>query len=1037
MISQNATILVSKLSSQEKYKKQSKIFQTDIFKNNYEFKKLIFSLIFSLIVNSLAIIMIFINPYKITQTHDITNKFNFPKIKYELLLMETFLLFIGFLLLIMTYVINYYFPRFKKYISYSDSFYCGFNNFFQCQVYDAISDYCGYLFLRIYLINYLKTGITFIWIYKFENNYIINLLSYITYILSSYFNHILYEFDEINKYSIILMNFSVVISFSLVTKKNFEKNFFKIKNLYAIKRGYIDFLNNLDYPVVIFKQNAKMFYNDKFKDQTKSSLSSGIREMDEVFLKVSVFSNLENFSQDFNKDIIDAIKEFQKILGELNIFFLNEKISEITKEQKLCLNNLVQELLEYIFNNFNSSKYAFIGTRVPFSFYSLKNNLLSQKVFMRINPSNECIEIILKSHNSTLTCDEQRDNHSNNGSTESKNNNKSDNIDLKNSEKFLHKVFSNILRKISHEFRNPLLNIIEITKNIKRNMNFRDKYLVGEKINSIKYLCYMMNFNITDFEYLNTTLNKNNFSDLIEYFRDKVKNNDLEYDIRKEFKFLKNIFDNKLNLTNKRININLNIDSDIPQKIKLNYAMINHMIFVIISNSVKFSLKGNVEIKSFQIKKSDNLTIIISDEGVGIKEEFMDKIGQQFYKPNNSTNSFGLGMGLFNARIIAEALSGVLLIESRFGIGTTVTIQIPFLHKSSKDYRLLLNNFTIKSEKFKQSEKTFSSLSNISKHIKTWGTTRSINKSKVILTSSKNYSLHNGESFCCLSERKKSISVSNLMKKNFSLKTKLSHKKSQLYRNTLESLSKMTSGLTNKEDLFLAINYRDILKKKSFCVNCEKNEFFYESGLINIYNINLNNSSSINLKSINLKSININSNVYNHNPNTFFSSNLSNNNISYSNNHFQQIVQQEKTFLTNKIIWRILVVDDEDFIRQSQINIINKFFKKNNFQIQPEFDQCSDGIECLYKIYDNLKLDKKYDIILTDETMNFMKGSQMSKIIKNFIKENILYDVKIAMITSYDKSILEKTGYSDYIDYITTKPLSINVVEDIFYKLIN
>jgi len=131
----------------------------------------------------------------------------------------------------------------------------------------------------------------------------------------------------------------------------------------------------------------------------------------------------------------------------------------------------------------------------------------------------------------------------------------------------------------------------------------------------------------------------------------------------------------------------------------------------------------------------------------------------------------------------------------------------------------------------------------------------------------------------------------------------------------------------------------------------------------------------------------------------------------------------------HEVVLRILVVDDEKLIRQSQINIIKKFLGKKNTLF--EIEECQDGIECLFKIYVGIVDGIKYDLIITDETMNFMNGSFMAKILKKLITDNIIHEIKIFMVTSYDPE-----NYADLqgtiLEKIYTKPISMNIVEDIF-----
>ncbi len=126
-----------------------------------------------------------------------------------------------------------------------------------------------------------------------------------------------------------------------------------------------------------------------------------------------------------------------------------------------------------------------------------------------------------------------------------------------------------------------------------------------------------------------------------------------------------------------------------------------------------------------------------------------------------------------------------------------------------------------------------------------------------------------------------------------------------------------------------------------------------------------------------------------------------------TNLHFNSSKKNLKEFEREVIIddkeedvLKILIVEDEILIRQSQINIIRKFLKRKNILF--EITECQDGIECIYKIYEGINNCIKYDLIITDETMNFMKGSFMAKTLKKLIEENVLYDIKIYMVTSYD-----------------------------------
>ena len=78
---------------------------------------------------------------------------------------------------------------------------------------------------------------------------------------------------------------------------------------------------------------------------------------------------------------------------------------------------------------------------------------------------------------------------------------------------------------------------------------------------------------------------------------------------------------------------------------------------------------------SIHIKKINNEGVIIHviDEGIGIPEERIKRLGEPFY----STKEKGTGIGLMLSYKIIESHQGTISIMSEVGVGTTVTIYLP------------------------------------------------------------------------------------------------------------------------------------------------------------------------------------------------------------------------------------------------------------------------------------------------------------------------------------------------------------------------
>jgi hypothetical protein len=97
----------------------------------------------------------------------------------------------------------------------------------------------------------------------------------------------------------------------------------------------------------------------------------------------------------------------------------------------------------------------------------------------------------------------------------------------------------------------------------------------------------------------------------------------------------------------------------------------------VVQNAVKYSPK-KAEIKIEVFKKEDHLVIEVKDNGIGIPEEDLDKVFTRYFRAANVLNMQGTGIGLNIAKTHLENLGGSIAIESKEGVGTKVTMKIPF-----------------------------------------------------------------------------------------------------------------------------------------------------------------------------------------------------------------------------------------------------------------------------------------------------------------------------------------------------------------------
>ncbi len=99
-------------------------------------------------------------------------------------------------------------------------------------------------------------------------------------------------------------------------------------------------------------------------------------------------------------------------------------------------------------------------------------------------------------------------------------------------------------------------------------------------------------------------------------------------------------------------------------------ARISLLLKNLLSNALRYSSPEDGPIKLSARLEADNLILMVSDQGPGISKDQAQHIGEPFYRsdPSRTRDSGGTGLGLYLARLVAEAHDGKLrLIETDRG----------------------------------------------------------------------------------------------------------------------------------------------------------------------------------------------------------------------------------------------------------------------------------------------------------------------------------------------------------------------------------
>lgn len=124
---------------------------------------------------------------------------------------------------------------------------------------------------------------------------------------------------------------------------------------------------------------------------------------------------------------------------------------------------------------------------------------------------------------------------------------------------------------------------------------------------------------------------------------------------------------------------------------------IEEMIFNLLDNAIKFSPSGGPITIEMEVGDCET-TVSITDPGVGIPADKLDRIFWKFHRldSEDSRETYGHGLGLYITKGLAEAHGGRIWVESTEGHGSTFSFTLPLASKSGSDHEAALTAATPK-----------------------------------------------------------------------------------------------------------------------------------------------------------------------------------------------------------------------------------------------------------------------------------------------------------------------------------------------------
>lgn len=223
---------------------------------------------------------------------------------------------------------------------------------------------------------------------------------------------------------------------------------------------------------------------------------------------------------------------------------------------------------------------------------------------------------------------------------------------------------SDFLSSMSHEIRTPLNAIVGLSQDI---VNYDIPKEALEDASDI------INASNTLLEIVGNILDINKIES------DKMEIIEKPYNFRSEIESLIRVTQTRIG--EKPIEFSYNIAEDIPDELIGDKVHIKAIVNNLVTNAIKYTDKGNINVSIKCINREDICTLYISvqDTGRGIKADDINKLFNKFERLDIEKNSTteGTGLGLAITKRLTEMMGGKINVQSTYGIGSLFVVSVP------------------------------------------------------------------------------------------------------------------------------------------------------------------------------------------------------------------------------------------------------------------------------------------------------------------------------------------------------------------------
>ncbi|WP_100371996.1 PAS domain-containing sensor histidine kinase [Bacillus sp. FJAT-45037] len=116
------------------------------------------------------------------------------------------------------------------------------------------------------------------------------------------------------------------------------------------------------------------------------------------------------------------------------------------------------------------------------------------------------------------------------------------------------------------------------------------------------------------------------------------------------------------------------LDVEPLPNVYLERSKLHQVVMNLVKNGLEaIDLDGKLYVRAYESKEYDSIIIQVEDNGVGMNDETLHKLGTPFF----TTKETGTGLGLMTSFRIIDEMGGTMTVRSEKGVGATFTIHLP------------------------------------------------------------------------------------------------------------------------------------------------------------------------------------------------------------------------------------------------------------------------------------------------------------------------------------------------------------------------